>query len=236
MAPSPDPDRSGSTGQIVAGRVRRVADLRVPEASPAHCIVVRARRPARRRVAVAEATRCDLALRERCPTRRGRRAGDHAPPTRRAPRTSLRAALAGRGRLPRGCPPRRRPLGANCLACGCLPRACLRCAAAVCACAASARCDAALCGSRFSACVAARDRVLDGFVGLRCPASYACVAARLVVALPRFGGRSGTPARRAFDNPIAIACFADRAPCLPSRMWSISSRTNSPAAVDALRP
>jgi hypothetical protein len=36
------------------------------------------------------------------------------------------------------------------------------------------------------------------------------------------GGGSFTPARRAFDNPIAIACFVDRAPCLPSRTCSIS--------------
>jgi hypothetical protein len=42
-----------------------------------------------------------------------------------------------------------------------------------------------------------------------------------------------TPARRAFDKPIAIACFAERAPCLPARIWSISSRTNSPAWVPA---
>ena len=32
---------------------------------------------------------------------------------------------------------------------------------------------------------------------------------------------------------MAIACFADRAPCFPSRTWWISSRTNSPAWVDA---
>jgi len=47
----------------------------------------------------------------------------------------------------------------------------------------------------------------------------------------RFGAASLTPARRAFDNPIAIACFVLAAPCLPSRMWCISSRTNSPACV-----
>ncbi|PYO46704.1 MAG: hypothetical protein DMD72_12050 [Gemmatimonadetes bacterium] len=41
-----------------------------------------------------------------------------------------------------------------------------------------------------------------------------------------------TPARRAFDSPMAIACSVDRAPCFPSRMWCISSRTNSPACVD----
>jgi hypothetical protein len=50
-------------------------------------------------------------------------------------------------------------------------------------------------------------------------------------AWPRFGGFSLTPERRAFDKPIAIACFVDRAPCLPFRTCSISSRTNSPACV-----
>ena len=45
-----------------------------------------------------------------------------------------------------------------------------------------------------------------------------------------------TPARRAFERPIAIACFADLAPCLPSRMWCISSRMNSPACVVGALP
>jgi hypothetical protein len=45
-----------------------------------------------------------------------------------------------------------------------------------------------------------------------------------------------TPARRAFERPIAIACFVDRAPCLPLRTCSISSRTNSPAWVDGAFP
>src|SRR6185369_2133098 len=40
-----------------------------------------------------------------------------------------------------------------------------------------------------------------------------------------------TPERRAFDSPMAMACFVDRAPCFPSRTWCISSRTNSPAWV-----
>ena len=53
---------------------------------------------------------------------------------------------------------------------------------------------------------------------------------------PRAGALIGTPARRAFDRPRAIACFDERAPCLPLRMWSISSRTNSPAAVDGRFP
>jgi hypothetical protein len=34
-------------------------------------------------------------------------------------------------------------------------------------------------------------------------------------AWPFLGGLSFTPARRAFDNPIAIACFVERAPCFP---------------------
>src|SRR5262249_13646347 len=37
--------------------------------------------------------------------------------------------------------------------------------------------------------------------------------------------------RRAFDSPMAIACLLERAPCLPFRMCSISSLTNSPACV-----
>src|SRR6188472_1484529 len=35
---------------------------------------------------------------------------------------------------------------------------------------------------------------------------------------------------------IAIACLVERAPCLPSRTWWISSRTNSPAWVLADLP
>src|SRR5439155_22076008 len=48
---------------------------------------------------------------------------------------------------------------------------------------------------------------------------------------PFLGGFNFTPARRAFERPMAIACLVDRAPCLPSRTCSISSRTNSPAWV-----
>lgn len=51
------------------------------------------------------------------------------------------------------------------------------------------------------------------------------------VVWPFFGGGRSTPARRAFDKAMAIACLVERAPCLPSRMWCISSRTNSPAWV-----
>ena len=38
-----------------------------------------------------------------------------------------------------------------------------------------------------------------------------------------------TPARRAFESPIAMACCLLRTPCFPSSTWRISSRTNSPA-------
>jgi hypothetical protein len=83
---------------------------------------------------------------------------------------------------------------------------------------ASAACDATECFSRFSARLTARDRRGDGFVCLR-PARAADAALRFVDAFEPAGGRpSLTPARRAFDRPIAIACFVDRAPCLPSWM------------------
>src|SRR5437763_3101049 len=64
---------------------------------------------------------------------------------------------------------------------------------------------------------------------------------RMCEALARFFVRlplpaSGTPARRAFDRPMAIACLVERAPCWPLRMSSISSRTNSPATVLADLP
>jgi hypothetical protein len=36
--------------------------------------------------------------------------------------------------------------------------------------------------------------------------------------VPFLGGGSFTPALRAFDSPIAIACLVERAPCLPRRM------------------
>jgi hypothetical protein len=52
----------------------------------------------------------------------------------------------------------------------------------------------------------------------------------------RFGGGRLTPARRASDNPMAMACLVERAPCSPCRILSISSRTNSPAWVEADLP
>ncbi|URL59878.1 hypothetical protein IM816_07255 [Luteibacter flocculans] len=64
-------------------------------------------------------------------------------------------------------------------------------------------------------------------------ARLSCAAFFFVALLAVFEGLAFTPARRAFDNPMAIACFAERAPCLPSRTCSISSCTNSPAWVEA---
>src|SRR6266566_4127028 len=81
----------------------------------------------------------------------------------------------------------------------------------------------------------ARERFAEGVLlgGAPCPRAYARAALLRVrsLVLPFLGGGRSTPARRALDRPIAIACFVDRAPCLPSRTWCISSRTNSPACV-----
>ena len=99
--------------------------------------------------------------------------------------------------------------------------------------------DAALLPSRFSAFPVARDRFAEGrFAVLRRPASRAAFALLRVFsdALPFAGGGSFTPARRAFDRPIAIACSGERAPCWCSRTWCSSSRTNSPACVEADLP
>ncbi len=53
----------------------------------------------------------------------------------------------------------------------------------------------------------------------------------------RFGfSPMSTPARRASESPIAMACRAFLAPCSPPRILSISLRTNSPACVLADLP
>jgi hypothetical protein len=105
------------------------------------------------------------------------------------------------------------------------------------ACRASDWRDAAERRSRLSARVTARDLRGDGRFFPRRPARESVAAlCRVRRVLPFPGTGSLTPERRAFDNPIAIACFVDRAPCLPSRMWCISSRTNSPACVDGALP
>ena len=109
-----------------------------------------------------------------------------------------------------------------------LPRATER------ACFESACFDAAARPSRLSALSVACERFRDvGFA----PPSFAFSRSRLAFSrvssgtIPFFGGGSFTPARRALERPIAIACFVERAPCTPSRINSISSRTNSPACV-----
>jgi hypothetical protein len=107
------------------------------------------------------------------------------------------------------------------------------------ACLESAFFEAADRPSRLSAFVIARDRVRDGALALLfAPFLSSRLALRRVSlgAAPFFGGGNFTPARRAFDKPIAIACLVDRAPCSPSRICSISSRTNSPAWVEGDLP
>lgn len=109
--------------------------------------------------------------------------------------------------------------------------------AARCACRDRAVGDAALEPSLFRARLVARERRGEG-EDPESPLFESCIAFLRVVedAVPFFGVGRFTPARRALDRPIAIACLVDRAPCLPSRMWSISSLTNSPAWVLAAFP
>ena len=103
-------------------------------------------------------------------------------------------------------------------------------AAARFACSESALFDADLRLSRFNAPFVARERLREGLLRRR-PLVRSSLACRFVRALPRLGGGNLTPALLALESPIAIACSGDRAPCAPSRICSISSRTNSPAWV-----
>ena len=103
----------------------------------------------------------------------------------------------------------------------------------------SASFEAAWCPSRFNARKVARERRRDTAAVPRVfPFSISRFAFLRVSSgtLPSFGSGSFTPARRAFDRPMAMACFAERAPCSPLRMDSISSRTNSPACVEGAFP
>ena len=89
------------------------------------------------------------------------------------------------------------------------------------ACLARARGDAALRPSRLSRLSIARERRAEAFFLLPALALRESRAAARRVAsevVPFLGGLSFTPARRALDRPIAIACWVERAPCLPSRM------------------
>jgi hypothetical protein len=70
-------------------------------------------------------------------------------------------------------------------------------------------------GCFFNASSVARERVVEGF-RLERDARVSCCAFLRVLADPLAG--SFTPERRALDNPMAIACFVDAAPCFPSRM------------------
>src|SRR5215470_15197169 len=75
--------------------------------------------------------------------------------------------------------------------------------------------------SRFSAFVVARDRVRELWRPCERPLAKSRRACLRTLAdeRPRFGGASFTPARRALERPIAMACCGELAPCLPSRMW-----------------
>src|SRR5690349_19600703 len=95
------------------------------------------------------------------------------------------------------------------------------------ACFDSALCEAALRGSFFSAFNRAAERFRDGLDAAHdFPRSRSRLAFFLVAGdvLPGAGGGRSTPARRAFESPMAIACLVERAPCFPLRICSISSR------------
>jgi hypothetical protein len=66
--------------------------------------------------------------------------------------------------------------------------------------------------SLFNAFNVACERLREGFCRLEL-----CLALLLLEALPAGGGGSFTPAFRAFESPIAMACLGERTPCLPSR-------------------
>src|SRR5207302_3552850 len=86
-------------------------------------------------------------------------------------------------------------------------------------------CEADERGSRRSAPRTARCRRADGL----CRRGPAEMCLRLPL-----GAGTFTPARRALESPMAIACFEERAPCRPPRTWWISFLTNLPARVVAL--
>jgi len=87
------------------------------------------------------------------------------------------------------------------------------------ACRANAGFDAAAEPSRRSAVSVARERAGDGLAPDRDLLIASSAPRRVfVLAFPFLGGGKLTPARRAFESPIAMACFVDRAPCFPSRM------------------
>jgi hypothetical protein len=148
------------------------------------------------------------------------------------PRFRLRAALCAAGRGPDLPFVRTAFIEALCSA------ECPRFRAAPRVCRANADRDAESWGSLLNTPLTALDRVRDTLPRCQRPfakSRFACLRT-FSDERPRFGAASFTPARRALDNPMAMACCGERAPCLPSRMWCISSRTNSPACVEGDLP
>jgi hypothetical protein len=143
---------------------------------------------------------------------------------RRLVRAALRAAAL------RTC----RPLVRTALRAAARRAAAVRCRAVLLACRASARRLAAARDSRRNARRIARERRID-VRRRRTPRDASALFVLLVPAFVPCGG-SSTPARRAFERPMAMACLAERAPCFPSRTCRISSRTNSPACVVGALP
>ena len=92
--------------------------------------------------------------------------------------------------------------------------------AALRACRDNARLDAALRPSLLRAPEVARERLADFFVPFFFPFFRSRAACFFVFLDPFVGGFNFTPARRAFESPIAIACLVERAPCFPSRLSS----------------
>ena len=104
-----------------------------------------------------------------------------------------------------------------------------RFSAAPLACLESAANEAAWCGSFRRACKLDHDRFGSGRLPARDRSWAAFLWVFLLAVAPGF---FAIPARRAWERPMAMACFVFLAPCFPSRIWCISSRMNSPAAVD----
>ena len=101
------------------------------------------------------------------------------------------------------------------------------------ACLESAAEDTIWCFSPFSFFVIARERLgLTAFPGCfpRSRSRSACSRTSSET-VPLLGGGSFTPARRAFESPMAIACPVERAPCFPRGCArSPRARTRRPAS------
>lgn len=84
------------------------------------------------------------------------------------------------------------------------------------ACFESARCEAANRLCRLSTCLRASERLAEGRFWRveRC-----FLFSFWLDAVPLGGDGSFTPAFRAFDSPMAMACFVFFTPCFPSLTW-----------------